>query len=49
MTSENVNETRLKKAEDLYKKMSIFKDIAPNQKSIKPLQSEKLDQKARRK
>jgi len=30
MTSENVNENRLKKAEDLYKKLSIFKDIAPN-------------------
>ena len=37
MTSENVNENRLKKAEDMYKNLTIFKDIAPNSKSIKPL------------
>lgn len=49
MTSENVNENRLKKAELLFKNQSVFKDIAPNSKSIKPLLSEKLDKKERQK
>ena len=45
MTSENVLENRLKKAEDLFATQSIFKGIAPNSKQIKPLLSEKLDKK----
>ena len=49
MTSENVEGIRLKKAEDLLKNQGVFKDIAPNAKSIKPLLSQKLDLKERQK
>eukprot|EP00350_Pseudokeronopsis_sp_OXSARD2_P005673 CAMPEP_0170558290 /NCGR_PEP_ID=MMETSP0211-20121228/34226_1 /TAXON_ID=311385 /ORGANISM="Pseudokeronopsis sp., Strain OXSARD2" /LENGTH=139 /DNA_ID=CAMNT_0010870099 /DNA_START=40 /DNA_END=459 /DNA_ORIENTATION=+ len=48
-SSSNIEELAIKKAEDIYKKLSIFNKIKVTDKEIPPLKNDKLQKKERKK